>query len=377
MYLRRLKLQNFKNHSFVEFDLCSQVNCLTGLNGIGKTNVLDAIYYLSFTKSFFNSQDQYALQHGASWFTIDAELESTAGSNTLKLIYQTGQKKQLLIDQNEVERFADYIGTVPLIMILPGDIQLIHETAEARRKLIDSVIASCNKKYLVNLMAYNKYLDQRNKLLRDFANGVAYDESLLSIYNQRLHEYGQLVFEVRKQVLEAIQSNFHSHYKDISGAKELAQIVYVSDLHEMDMQTWLAQQSFTDRQAQRTTKGIHKDDFLFLLDGFAIKKYGSQGQQKSFVIALKLALYDYLQAQKGVQPLLLLDDIFEKLDAKRLSLLIQRISQQAFGQIFITDTHQQRVADAFASLPHVQVKYFEIAAFKPTLDRWEIPTNKV
>lgn len=369
MHLRRLKLQNFKNHCFVEFDLSAQVNCLTGLNGIGKTNVLDAIYYLGFTKSYFNSQDQFSLQHGASWFTIDAEIESQSGTNQLKLIYQSGQKKQLLIDQNEVERFADYIGTLPLIMILPGDILLIQETADARRKLLDSVIASCNKKYLTDLMAYNKYLDQRNKLLRDFANGTPYDESLLNIYNQRLHEYGHLVFETRKLVLQTIQPNFHNHYKDISGGKELAEIVYVSDLHEMDMQAWLTQQAFTDKQAQRTTKGIHKDDLLFLLDGFAIKKYGSQGQQKSFVIALKLALYDYLQAQKGVQPLLLLDDIFEKLDAQRLNLLIQRISKQEFGQIFITDTHQQRIADAFADLAHIEVKYFEIAAFKPTLDR--------
>jgi DNA replication and repair protein RecF len=361
MHLRRLKLQNFKNHSLVEFDLCAQVNCFTGLNGKGKTNVLDAIYYLGFTKSYFHAQDQFSLQHGASWFTIDAQLKNNAGFDELKIIYQTGQKKQLLMNQNEPEKFADYIGTLPLIMILPGDIFLIQETAEVRRKLIDAVISSCDRTYLNNLMAYNKYLDQRNKLLRDFANGYSSDESLLSIYNQRLHEFGHAVFNVRKQVIEAIKENFVKHYQDISGAKEQAEIVYLSDLHENEMLTCLAHQNYADRQAQRTSKGIHKDDYQFLLDGFAIKKYGSQGQQKSFVIALKLALYDYLQAQKGVKPLLLLDDIFEKLDAQRLNLLIQRISQQNFGQIFITDTHQERIAAAFASLPSIEVKYFEIA----------------
>ncbi|MFY8108957.1 MAG: DNA replication/repair protein RecF [Bacteroidia bacterium] len=361
MYLDGLKLQNFKNHAFADFAFCKQVNCFTGKNGIGKTNILDAIYYLAFTKSFFNGQDQHSVKHEEPWFSIESNLIKDSISQHLRLFYQKGSKKTLFVNNNEPEKFADHIGTIPLVMILPGDIQIIHESSEERRRLFDTILSSCDKQFLFALMSYNRQLDQRNKLLKDLAEGYSVDMELLMVYNSKLVEFGTIIFNKRNEMVRELFDLFRNHYYEISSGAELAEINYQSDLSEKPFDEILIVQDLVDRLAQRTTKGVHKDDFNFILNGFPVKKFGSQGQQKSFMIALKLTFFDYLKNKTGEKPLLLLDDIFEKLDEERLSSLIKRISNQEFGQIFITDTHKKRIEDAFQFISNVEVVFHHIS----------------
>jgi DNA replication and repair protein RecF len=361
MHLEGLKLQYFKNHAFADFVFCNQVNCFTGKNGIGKTNILDAIYYLAFTKSFFNGQDQHSIQHEEVWFSIETNLIKDSISEHIRLFYQKGLKKALFVNNNEPEKFADHIGTIPLVMILPGDIQIIQESAEERRRLFDTILSSCDKQFLFALISYNRQLDQRNKLLKDLADGYHSDPELMLVYNSKLVEFGNIIFNKRTEMVRELYQLFRNHYTEISSGAESAEINYFSDLNENSFESILINQDQTDRLAQRTTKGVHKDDFIFTLDGFPVKKFGSQGQQKSFMIALKLAFFDYLKIKTGEMPLLLLDDIFEKLDEERLGSLIKRISNKEFGQIFITDTHRARIEDAFKFISGVEVVYHHIS----------------
>lgn len=362
MHLEGLKLQNFKNHGFADFLFSKQVNCFTGKNGIGKTNILDAIYYLAFTKSYFHAQDQFSIQHDQPWFSIESSLVKESIVQQLRLFYQKGAKKTLFINNNEPEKFADHIGTIPLVMILPGDIQIIHESAEERRRLFDTILSSCDKQFLFALISYNRTLDQRNRLLKDMAEGYATDPDLMKVYNTKLVEFGHVIFDKRNEMVRELYDIFMNHYREISSGAELAEIQYQSDLTEKPFDLILILQEQADKMAQRTGKGVHKDDFLFTLNGFPVKKFGSQGQQKSFMIALKLAFFDYLKNKTGEKPLLLLDDIFEKLDEDRLSSLIKRISNKEFGQIFITDTHRKRIEEAFRYIEDVEVVYHHISS---------------
>lgn len=355
--IKTLSLQQFKNYTSAKVTLCPQVNCFTGKNGAGKTNVLDAIYYLSFTKSYFNAQDAQNVQHNLDYFSIKADYDCNELTEQALLHYQKG-KKTLKINNNEVKKFSEHIGQYPLVMITPNDIMLLHEGSEERRRFLDGMISQLDKFYLNDLLLYNRTVEQRNKQLRLFAEGMPVDYNLLDSYNALLVKHGQALFTKRTQFLANFIPVFNQFYQRIAQSQEQVNIIYQSDLLHHDFDELLAKQTSNDLAAQRTTKGIHKDELEFTINNYPIKKFGSQGQQKSFIISLKLAQYAYLKNQTQTQPLLLLDDIFEKLDEHRLNTLLQMIAQDEFGQIFITDTHLPRLQQVFNTMQNVQVKYF-------------------
>lgn len=357
--IKTLQLLQFKNYTSSAIELGSQVNCFVGQNGAGKTNVLDAVYYLSFTKSYFNAIDAQNVQHGADYFSLKAKYSRNEAEEDALLVLQKG-KKTLKLNHNEVKKFSEHIGHYPLVIITPNDIMLLHEGSEERRKFLDGMISQVDKLYLYDLLQYNRALDQRNKQLRLFAEGQYFDADLLETYNELLVRHGAAIFSGRETFLKEFIPLVNHYYHLLSGQAEQVDIVYQSDLILTGFSELLQQSALNDRGAQRTTKGIHKDDLEFTLNGFLLKKFASQGQQKSFIIALKLAQYQFLKQQTRVKPILLLDDIFEKLDRQRLETLMQMIANEDFGQILISDTHYERVADVFTAIPQVQVKYFMV-----------------
>lgn len=354
-----LVLNNFKNYSNSSIKLCKQVNCFVGANGAGKTNILDAIYYLSFTKSYFVPIDVNHIKHGEEYFTVKANLLHNSINESIFISYQNG-KKTLNVNNNEVKKLSTHIGTIPLVIISPNDIFLLYEGSDMRRKFLDGMIAQIDKQYLNALIQYNRTIEQRNKTLQQFAEQNRYDKILIDSYDTQLISNGEYIFNTRKQFLAEFTPLFQRLYIEISQTNETVSIEYQSDLHATDYSTLLNQQRQKDFINQRTTKGIHKDDLLFKFNNYDIKKTGSQGQQKSYIIALKLAQYFLLKQNMNKTPLLLLDDIFEKLDETRLKYLLQLITGNKFGQIFITDTHLERVKHTFESLHNIELKFFSV-----------------
>ncbi len=357
--IKTLRLQQFKNYEEAEISLCPQVNCFTGPNGAGKTNVLDAVYYLSFTKSYFVAADGNHVKHGEDYFSIKATYIRNELDESVLLSYQKG-KKTLKVNNNEVKKFSEHIGYYPLVIITPNDIMLLHEGSEERRRFLDGMISQLDKVYLNDLLQYNRVLEQRNKLLRLFAEQQYVDEVLLDSYDAQLIKTGNTIYHKRKAFLADFIPVFNAFYQRIAQSKEEVDILYQSDVHDTNYEVLFPSTRKTDLHAQRTTKGIHRDELEFLLNKYALKKYGSQGQQKSFIIALKLAQYHYLKNRTQTKPLLLLDDIFEKLDEQRLHTLLQLIAEDEFGQIWITDTHLHRLQEVFQTMPQVAVKYFSV-----------------
>jgi DNA replication and repair protein RecF len=357
--IKTLQLTQFKNYASAHIRPSAQVNCFVGRNGAGKTNVLDAVYYLSFTKSYFNAHDVQNVQHGGEFFSVKASYLKNMLDEDALLVLQKG-KKTLKLNNNEVKKFSEHIGQYPLVIITPNDIMLLHEGSEERRKFIDGIISQVDKVYLNDLLLYNRALEQRNRQLRLFAEGGYFDHDLLETCNELMVRHGTPAFTKREAFLEEYIPLVNRFYRLISQQQEEVNIVYHSDLLLGDFATMLQQSATNDRAAQRTTRGIHKDELEFTIGGYPIKKMGSQGQQKSFIIALKLAQYEYLKQRTGVKPLLLLDDIFEKLDEQRLKALLEMIAHDDFGQIWITDTHHERLKQVFGALQHVEVKYFMV-----------------
>lgn len=357
--INSLQLQHFKNYASAKITFCAQVNCFVGKNGAGKTNVLDAIYYLSFTKSYFNAIDANHMQHGQNYFSINASYHRNTLTENAFLFYQKG-KKVLKLNNNEVKKFSEHIGQYPLVIITPNDILLLHDGSEERRKFIDGIISQVDKAYLNDVLLYNRVLEQRNKQLRLFAEHSYIDDALLETYNALLVKHGEAIYQKRQVFLNEFVPTFNTFYQTIAQSTEEVSIDYQSDLLTHNFGELLLHQTAKDIATQRTTKGIHKDELAFGIGGFALKKFGSQGQQKSFIIALKLAQYAFLKNKTLVKPLLLLDDIFEKLDEQRLNMLLQMIAQDEFGQIFITDTHLVRLQEVFKTMQQVQVKYFGV-----------------
>ena len=359
--IQSLRFEHFKNYSHGAVSLCPQVNCFVGKNGAGKTNVLDAVYYLSFTKSFLNGADQQHIQqNNADYFFIEGSFNRNELEESVRIAVQRGAKKSVQVNNNEHKKLSDHIGLYPLVMIAPNDIMLIHEGSEERRKFMDGFIAQFDKLYLADLLSYNRVQEQRNKQLKLFAEQQYLDATLLQTYNEQLIRYGTSIFLKRKEFMEQFIPVFRSFYATISNGNETVDLQYETDMHTQSMDELLRLTERNDLAAQRTTKGIHKDELVFTLNGQPLKKFGSQGQQKSFIISLKLAQYDYLKQKTLTKPLLLLDDIFEKLDEHRLQTLLSMIAHGDFGQLFITDTHLQRLQEVFQKMPLVAVKYFVV-----------------
>lgn len=342
MYLKNLSLLNYKNITEANFEFDAKINCFVGKNGIGKTNVLDAIYHLSYGKSYFNPLAVQNIKHGEEFFVIDGTFEKNDRTEQIVCSLKKGQKKVLKKNGKAYEKFSEHIGFIPLVIISPSDNDLIVEGSETRRKFIDSVISQLDPTYLQQLISYQKVVAQRNALLKYFALNHTFDKDTLGIYNEQLNALGHAIFEKRKQFLNDFIPIFNMHHHAITNSAEEVTLVYESQLHEKDLITLLDENLSRDRVLQYTSVGIHKDDLSFEIDNHPIKKFGSQGQQKSFLIALKLAQFDFIKKQSGVLPILLFDDIFDKLDETRVSKIVEMVNDKVFGQIFISDTHPER-----------------------------------
>lgn len=359
MYLKKLSLINFKNYAEADLAFSKHINCFSGNNGEGKTNVLDAIHYLSFCKSFFNAIDSQNIQHEAPFFVIQGLFEINENEEEVYCGQKRNQKKQFKRNKKEYSRLADHIGLIPLVMVSPADSELITEGSESRRKFIDSVIAQYNRDYLDSLIKYNKVLSHRNALLKQFGDSGNFDVESLEIWNIQLIEYGQKVFEIRNNFINEFMPIFQKYYDLISSGKEKVDINYVSHLNNGSFTEVLEKALNKDRILEYTTVGIHKDDLDFTINHYPIKKYASQGQQKSFLIALKLAQFDFIKNIKQTTPILLLDDIYDKLDDSRVQQLMELVSNKNFGQLFITDTHPTRLAELF-NKTNADYKLFKI-----------------
>lgn len=348
MRLLKLSLFDFKNYELGELEFNGRIQCFVGTNGSGKTNLLDAIYYLSLTKSAFNPSDSQNIRQGQPRFVVTGNFKVGERTSTVACSYQSGQKKIIRENQQEYTKLAEHVGKFPSVLIAPNDIELIWEGSEFRRKFFDSLISQLDRIYLDHLITYTNHLKQRNSLLRLFSERGNVDLDLLETYDQKIVPAGLYIHKRRTEFLKGFLLQFVQHYHFLAGeAAEEVQIRYRSDLEKFDFAEGLKKNLQRDIMLQRTSLGIHRDDFLFMLNGNELKRWGSQGQQKSFLIGLKLAEYQSLAEAKGLKPLLLLDDIFDKLDDLRINKLMLLVADGTFGQIFITDARPERSKEFF------------------------------
>lgn len=350
MHLKLLSLVNFKNHSEVSLNLSPEINVFVGNNGAGKTNLLDAIYFLSFCKSYLNPIDKQSIKIGEKFFLLNGEYFKNDKKYYISVSVQEGQKKKVKKNKQEYDRLAEHIGEFPAVVISPYDTNLIIEGSETRRKFIDSIISQYDSLYLDNLIRYNKVLQQRNALLKQFQEYRIFDPESIEVWDAQLINLGQTIFSKRANFLKEFIPVFQKYFDVISDQKELISITYESHLKEGTFAEQLDNARKKDSAVGYTTVGIHKDDLTFLIHGHPIKKYGSQGQQKSFLIALKLAQFDMISKLLEMKPILLLDDIFDKLDHLRVERLMKMVSDHEFGQVFITDTDGDRIEKVFKDI---------------------------
>jgi DNA replication and repair protein RecF len=367
MYLKSLTLVNFKNYADAALQFSSGVNCFTGNNGTGKTNILDAVHYLSLTKSYFNASDAQNIKHGEQMFVVQGTFEHKESVDEIFCGLKTGNKKQLKRNAKEYSRMSNHIGLFPVVMIAPVDHILIAEGSEERRKFIDSIISQVDKQYLDDLIAYNRTVAHRNAFLK-LSSGKELDITLLHVWNEQMIQYGKNIFEKRKQFIETFIPMFTRNYKFLCDNDEQVSIAYQSQLFADDFVTLLNKSLQKDLAMQFSTTGIHKDDLVFNLGEQQLKRIASQGQQKTFLVALKIAQFEYLQTTKNVKPILLLDDIFDKLDDNRVQRLMELVSKEKFGQIFITDTHPERLKQIFEGI-HVAIKCFNVSRGEVKLEK--------
>lgn len=350
LQIQSIKITQFKNYDFTSFDFESRVIGICGLNGKGKTNLLDAIYYCCFTKSYFNNTDALNVGFGKDGFRLEASFLNNNISQKLVCIHRGTSKKELYLNDVLYEKLAQHIGQMPAVMIAPDDVDIITGGSEGRRKLIDTILCQLDAVYLQQLMMYNKVLAQRNGLLKQFAERGSFDEALLEILNEQLAAPGNYVFNKRTSFAEAYVPLVQNFYQQIANNQELVSIRYESKLLRFSLDDLLKQNLDRDRYLQRTNAGVHKDDWLFELNEQPFKNIASQGQRKSLLFALKLAEYEIIKTNKGFAPILLLDDVFEKLDENRMKNLLHWVCNENEGQVFITDTHKERLQFAFEQL---------------------------
>ena len=359
MIIQKLHLINFKNHLEKDFDFSPQINCFVGNNGAGKTNILDALHYLSVAKSFLGNTDPNNIKSGEDFFVIDGEISDGEKENIIKIQQPKDSKKIIKKNDKSYDRIADHIGFLPSVIISPYDSNLISDSGESRRKFLDTMISQTDSEYLFNLIQYQKTVQQRNALLKSFAKNRYFDLDNLEIYNEPLIKFGTKIFEKRREFTDSILPLIQSYYETISNGNEKVTVNYQSDLQLNTFENLLRENTEKDRMLTYTSKGIHKDDLLFEMSGNSIKKMGSQGQQKSFLIALKLSQMNRIKELTGKTPVLLLNDIFDKLDDTRVSQLIELVNQEHFGQIFITDTNKERTENVVKRI-NEESKIFEI-----------------
>jgi DNA replication and repair protein RecF len=358
MYIEKLQLLNFKNYDETNVLFSPRINVLVGRNGSGKTNLLDAIYYLSMTRSAFASSDNYCLKHDQNFFMVKGTFCKEEKMHELVSSLQLGAKKVFREDQVDYSRFTEHIGKYPVVLMVPDDVDLIKEGSESRRKFFDSIICQMDKKYLDELMQYNYGLKQRNSLLKMFQERGSPDWIALETYDDILIRTGLSIFNRRRVFIDEFKPVFARYFKFIVDDQETTDVHYVSDLDGKSFAEGLKVNRQKDLMLQRTNFGIHRDDYQFSLGSGDLKRLGSQGQQKSFSIALKLAQFEIIEKQKGFKPILLLDDIFDKLDDYRIAKLVELIASE-LGQIFITDARPDRTATLLQSVT-TSAKIFKV-----------------
>ncbi len=360
MILKELSAVNFKNFSGVEISLNPKINCFVGNNGQGKTTILDAIYYLSFCKSFLNPIDSQNINHKDAFFVLQGKYERSGKTERIYCGLKKGQKKIFKRNKKEYEKLSDHIGLFPLVIISPSDSDLITLGSDLRRKFLDGIISQFDSVYLENLLIYNKAVNQRNALLKYFQKNKTFNQDQLDSWDNQLVNYGEVLFEKRQELIQELTPVFQKYYQQISGGREEVELVYQSQLMKESFLDQLRNSLPEDLRKLFSTVGVHKDDLVFQISGRPIKKFGSQGQQKSFLIALKLAQLEFLKNTVGINPILLLDDVFDKLDEERVAHILEMVNGNHFGQIFLSDTHPKRIEDILSKL-QLESSVFEIS----------------
>ncbi len=351
MIIERLSILNYKNIEQAEITPSPKVNCFLGSNGMGKTNFLDAIYYLSFCKSHNNANDVQNINHNSDFSVIQGWYNLNKKTEEFFCSLRRKQKKQFKRNKKEYERFSDHIGLLPLIIVSPADTELISGVSEERRKFMDIFLSQFDKEYLQSLIRYNKALSQRNALLK--TEGYI-DDSLLDLWDEQLAYDGQIVYERRKEFIEKFIPTFQKIYDFICSSHEKVELRYKSHFDDGDFIATLKSRRKRDKAVGYTSAGVHRDDLEMMMDDYMIRKVGSQGQNKTYVVALKLAQFDFLKQATGITPILLLDDIFDKLDSSRVEQIIKLVIEDNFGQIFITDTNREHLDEI---LSHTNSSY--------------------
>ncbi|NHE58430.1 DNA replication/repair protein RecF [Cyclobacterium plantarum] len=359
MHLKNLELIQFKNYQRVQLDFNTEVNCFFGENGAGKTNLLDAIHYLCLTRSALLPLDSYHIMHGKDFFTIKGDFDLDEKILSLNCVFESHKKKRMEVNGKAYHRLSEHIGLLPLVLIAPDDTLMINGGSEERRKFFDGMISQTDNQYLQLLIRYQHYLKQRNALLKRFAEAKRADKQQLLPYDRQLIPLAQAIFKKRTDFLAEFTPYFTDHYRAISGEKEEVSIAHQSQVQKEDFPQAFESSLEKDLMLKRTHYGIHKDDYLFRLNQHPIKKFGSQGQKKSFLISLKLAQFFVFKAIKGTKPLLLLDDIFDKLDDQRIFHLMDRVAKKEFGQLFITDARPERSKEILKTIS-ADARFFEI-----------------
>ena len=356
--LEKIVISDFRNIELQELEFSPNINCISGNNGEGKTNLLDAVYYLSMTKSAFASSDKFTFRHGTQEFSIAGtyRMENGLASRFALKMTAKGEKK-VKRDEKPYNKVSEHVGVLPVVMVSPADISMVSESGDERRKFVNAVLSQMDHEYLVALQQYNRLLLQRNKMLKDMNP----DRSLLEVIDMRMAALADPIYKARKKFVEDLKPIVSEYYRLVSGGSEEVDITYETEMDKAPLDQLLAASYDRDRTLRYTSSGLQRDDFIFTMNGWPLRRHGSQGQQKSFLVSLKFAQYEIMKRSYGFAPLLLLDDVFDKLDMGRISNLLQMVSGKDFGQIFITDSNKVRMSGIVDALTQDRA-YFETSA---------------
>ena len=356
--LEKIVISDFRNIELQELEFSPNINCISGNNGEGKTNLLDAVYYLSMTKSAFASSDKFTFRHGTEEFSIAGTYRMENGLSSRFAMKMTAKgDKKIKRDEKPYNKVSEHVGVLPVVMVSPADISMVSESGEERRKFVNAVLSQMDHEYLVALQQYNRLLQQRNKMLKDMNP----DRSLLEVIDMRMAALADPIYRARKQFVDDLKPIVSEYYRLVSGGSEEVDITYETELDKAPLDQLLAASYDRDRALRYTSSGLQRDDFSFSMNGWPLRRHGSQGQQKSFLVSLKFAQYEIMKRSYGFAPLLLLDDVFDKLDMGRISNLLQMVSGKDFGQIFITDSNKVRMSGIVDALTQARA-YFETSA---------------
>ena len=353
--LEKIVISDYRNIQLQELEFSPNINCISGNNGEGKTNLLDSIYYISMTKSAFAASDKFNLRHGAEEFSLAGTYRMENGLSSRFALKMTSKgEKKVRRDDKPYQKISEHIGVLPVVLVSPADVSMVSESGEERRRFVNSVLSQMDREYMSAMQQYNRLLLQRNTMLKE----PDLDRSLLEVIDMRVSMLAEPIYQARKRFVEQLKPVVAEYYKALSGDSEQVDIEYESELSKAGLEQLLASSFERDRILKHTTTGIHRDDFAFRMNGHPIRRFGSQGQQKSFLVSLKFAQYEIMKKNYGFAPILLLDDVFDKLDMGRISNLLQMVASNDFGQIFITDSNKVRMSGIVDKLTQDRA-YFE------------------